>query len=149
MLLHPARGALLAAGLAAAIVLAEPAIPRAARAVDSVDAPPALVPVLSPTIHPPVARDASALWLAPTSADRSTARSNPASLNLLAGLKFYAQEKYDLALQRFASATTSKSPLRDYAAYYAGVSALRLQRFEAARSRFAAICASRVGVGCR
>jgi len=137
VLLHPARGALLAAGLAAAIVLAEPAIPRAARAVDSVDAPPALVPVLSPTIHPPVARDASALWLAPTSADRSTARSNPASLNLLAGLKFYAQEKYDLALQRFASATTSKSPLRDYAAYYAGVSALRLQRFEAARSRFA------------
>jgi peptidoglycan lytic transglycosylase len=102
-----------------------------------VDAPSTLVPVLTPTVHPPVARDAAHLWLAPTDADRTSARSNTALANLQAGLKFYAEQKYDLAVARFASADTPKSPLGGYAAYYAGVSELRLQRFDAARRRFA------------
>ena len=136
-----ARGTCLAAGLAAAIVLVEPATPGAARPVDPVSgspAPaPAPAPVLLPTVHPPVARQASNLWLAPTSAERAAVKSNAALVSLQSGLTFYAEQKYELALARFVSAATPKSPLRDYAAYYAGVSELRLQRFDAARRRFA------------
>jgi tetratricopeptide (TPR) repeat protein len=44
-----------------------------------------------------------------------------------------------LALGRFSSAASPKSPLRAHAAYYAGVCELRLRRFEAARRRFAAL----------
>jgi peptidoglycan lytic transglycosylase len=143
-----ARGSFLAAGLAAALLLVQPAIPRATpdpgpdpnadpRPSARLDVPPGLLPVLSPTVHPPVARDAADLWLAPTNAERLAARSDPALANLQAGLKFYADRKYDLAVARFASAATPKSPLAGYAAYYAGVSELRLQRFDAARRRFA------------
>jgi soluble lytic murein transglycosylase len=137
---HLARGSVLAAGLAAAIVLLQPAIPRATRdPALNIDLPQGLLPVLSPTVHPPVARDASALWLAPTAAERSAARANLALANLQAALKLYAEQKYDLAVARFASAASPKSPLAGYAAYYAGVSELRLQRFDAARRRFAAL----------
>ena len=129
------RGRAIAAGLVASMALGEPAVPRAARPIDAVNTSPA--PTLLPTVHPPVAREASALWLAPASADRAAAKSNPALGSLQTGLKLYAQEKYELALARFASASTPKSPLSDYAAYYAGVSELRLQRFDAARRRFA------------
>jgi tetratricopeptide (TPR) repeat protein len=45
-------------------------------------------------------------------------------------------EKYEQALGRFTAAATPTSPLRAHAAYYAGVSELRLNRFDAARRRF-------------
>ena len=102
---------------------------------------------LSPTIHPPVARDASQLWMAPSAADRTTATGNPALVHLQAALRLYADEKYEQALSRFASAATPKSPLRAHAAYYAGVSELRLRRFEAARRRFSELKGTQGFVG--
>ena len=91
----------------------------------------------SPTIHPPVARDAAQLWMAPSASDRAAAAAVPALVHLQAALRLYADEKYEQALARFSAASTPKSPLRAHAAYYAGVCELRLRRFEAARRRFA------------
>ncbi len=77
--------------------------------------------------------------MAPSVSDQTTARANPALVHLQAALRLYADEKYELALGRFSSAASPRSPLRAHAAYYAGVSELRLRRFEAARHRFAAL----------
>jgi soluble lytic murein transglycosylase len=75
--------------------------------------------------------------MAPSASDRTTATANPALVQLQAALRLYADQKYEQALGRFAAAATKTSPLRAHAAYYAGVSELRLGRFEAARRRFA------------
>src|SRR5262245_38695359 len=120
-------------GVVAVLLLADPAAPRA-------DRPPAdLAGAPSATVHPPVAREASQLWMAPSASDQTTARANPALVHLQAAIRLYSDEKYELALGRFASAASPKSPLRAHAAYYAGVCELRLRRFEAARRRFAAL----------
>lgn len=76
--------------------------------------------------------------MAPSSIDRA-AKIDPAVVHLQAALRLYADRKYEHALRRFVSAATPTSPLRAYAAYYAGVAELRLERFEAARRRFAAL----------
>ena len=117
-------------GLAGTIVLAKPL-------AQAPPTPPVSVVSLKPTEHPPVARDASSLWLAPSSADRAAAGSNAALKNLQEGLRLYAQQRYDQAVTRFLAAATPKSPLKNYGNYYAGVSELRLQRFDSARRRFA------------
>ncbi len=77
--------------------------------------------------------------MAPSQADRTAAAAHPALVHLQAALRLYADEKYELALSRFSSAAAPTSPLSAHAAYYAGVSELRLRRFEAARKRFAAL----------
>lgn len=77
--------------------------------------------------------------MAPSPSDRAKATAHPALVHLQAALRFYADENYDQALGRFSSAATAQSPLRAHAAYYAGVSELRLRRFEAARRRFAGL----------
>jgi soluble lytic murein transglycosylase len=77
--------------------------------------------------------------MAPSQADRAAAAAHPALVHLQAALRLYADEKYDLALSRFSSAAVPTSPLSAHAAYYAGVSELKLRRFEAARKRFAAL----------
>ena len=74
--------------------------------------------------------------MAPSESDRRAASSNASLVHFQAALRLYADAKYDTALARFSSAATEQSPLRDYASYYAGVSELRLGRFEAARRRF-------------
>jgi soluble lytic murein transglycosylase len=119
------------AAVAGALVLTTPATPRAERGAD--------VPVtsLTPTVHPPVARDASLLWMAPSDAVQTPTAAPPALAHLQAGLRLYADEKYEQALGRFSQAAAPTFPLRAYAAYYAGVSELRLRRFEAATRRFA------------
>ena len=108
-------------------MLGDPVAPAADRAS---------VPPLAPTIHPPVARDASQLWMAPASADRTAAAADPAIVHLQAALRLYAAEKYEEAVSRFSAAATHKTPLRPHALYYAGVAELRLRRFDAARRRF-------------
>jgi len=125
------RHPLAASGVVVVLLMTAPSAPSARRGAD------VAVATLSHTIHPPVARDASQLWMAPASSDRTTAAANPAHAHLQAALRFYADEKYEQSLSRFSSAAAAKSPLRAHAAYYAGVSELRLHRFEAARKRFA------------
>lgn len=131
------RSAGVATAAAGLLLLAEPAVPRAQ--------PPAAletIHALAPTVHPPVAREAASLWLAPTAADRFTATTNAALQDLQAGVRLFEQGKYELALTRFVAANTPESPLRNYASYYAGISELKLERFEAARKRFAEISGS-------
>ena len=135
------RGGLVLVGIAAVLAVAGTAAPRAERWPALVAGaggiePGASAPILSPTIHPPIARDVATLWMVPSDRERSAAISNRALGHLQAALKLYEQEKYEQALARFVAAATPGSPLRDYAAYYAGVSELRLKRFEAARRRF-------------
>ncbi len=131
MLLSIVRDTLVGVSVLGALVLIDPATPRADRAADVVAATP------TPTIHPPVARDAAHLWMAPSASDRTVAAANPALIHLQAALRLYADEKYEQALSRFSAAATPKSPLRAHAQYYAGVSELRLRRFDDARRRFA------------
>jgi soluble lytic murein transglycosylase len=127
------RHALAGSSIVGALLLTDPSAPQAQRFADVTAA------TLAPTAHPPVARDASQLWMAPAPSDRAKAAAHPALVHLQAALRFYADEKYDQALGRFSSAATAQSPLRTHAAYYAGVSELRLRRFEAARRRFAGL----------
>jgi soluble lytic murein transglycosylase len=128
----PLRGLLVGAGVVGALVLTDPASPRADRAaVEKIAGAP------TPTIHPPVARDASRLWMAPTASDQKSAAANQAHVHLQAALRLYADERYEQALARFVAAAAPKAPLRAHASYYAGVSELRMRRFEAARRRFA------------
>jgi len=124
---------LLVIGVAGTILLAKLVAVQLPQPSQNAAAP--LIAV-GPTQHPPVSREASSLWIVPTSADRTTAASSPALRNLQEGLRFYAQEKYELALSRFNAAAAPGSPLRDYGRYYAGVAELRLQRYENARRRF-------------
>jgi len=116
---------------AVAGVLVLTAAPRAGRGAD------VAVTNLAPTVHPPVARDASLLWMAPADSARTPTTAPPALAHLQAALRLYADEKYEQALARFSQAAMPTFPLRAYAAYYAGVSELRLRRFEAAGRRFA------------
>ena len=133
MLFSIVRDTLVGVSVVGVLVLSDPATPRADRGVDAVAATP------TRTIHPPVAQEAAHLWMAPSAADRTLAAANPALVHLQAALHLYAEEKYEQALSRFSSAATQKSPLRAHADYYAGVSELRLRRFEAARRRFAGL----------
>ena len=141
------RDGFVLAATAALVALTSPAVPHAQRSAVSPDTtvastgaePGNVRRLLSPTIHAPIARDPAALWLVPTDGDRAAAISTPAFIQLQAALKLYSQEKYDQALTRFVAAATPPSRLRDHAAYYAGVSELRLKRFEAARRRFAGL----------
>jgi soluble lytic murein transglycosylase len=126
------RGTLVGAGVIGALILTEPAAPRADRSESG-----EVASTLAPTVHPPVARDATQLWMAPSATDQSKAASNPSLVHLQAALRLYADEKYEQALGRFSSAAVASAPLRAHALYYAGVSELRLKRFEAARRRFA------------
>ena len=93
------RGASLAAGLASTIYLREPLGSASPRPVSSSSRGP-----LAPTAHPPVAREASSLWLAPTGSDRTAASSDTALRNLQEGLKLYAQQRYEQAMARFMAA---------------------------------------------
>lgn len=136
------RLALVASSVVGALLIPDVAIvPTLAGRADV-----ALTP-LSPTAHPPVARDASQLWMAPSASDRAAAAANPSLVHLQAALRLYADEKYEQALGRFSAAATPTSPLRVHAAYYAGVAELRLRRFEAARRRFAGLKNSEGFVG--
>ena len=124
------RHAAAVSSAAAALFFLHSAKPFADRPADTA------VATLAHTVHPPVARHAAQLWMAPSASDRTSAAAHPALVHLQAALRLYADEKYEQALSRFSSAAVPKSPLREYAAYYAGVCELRLRRYEVARRRF-------------
>jgi soluble lytic murein transglycosylase len=126
-----ARDTLLALGVGGALVLTYPAKPQADLAAEVEISTPA------PTIHPPIAREAAHLWMAPSASDRQAALSDPALVHLQAALRLYADEKYEQAFTRFSAGAVAASRLRVHSSYYAGVSELRLRRFESARRRFA------------
>ena len=77
--------------------------------------------------------------MVPSASDQQAAAADPALVHLQAALRLYADEKYEQALTRFSAAAVAGARLRAHSSYYAGVSELRLRRFEGARRRFAVL----------
>ena len=89
-------------------------------------------PQLLPTVHPAIPSNPSDLWLVPAENERS-ARSNPAFELLTAGLKRFQDGDYRAALTLFSNPAIAKTGLADYAAYYKGLTQLRLGQTAEAR----------------
>ena len=89
---------------------------------------------LAPTVHPPLPASASDLWLVPAESDRA-ARALSTYDPLVEGVKrFQEGEDYAGALALVTRPTLRTTPLADYAAYYTGLSQLRLGRFAEGRA---------------
>lgn len=102
-------------------------------------APPAAGPdqQLAPTSHAVLPADASELWLVP-SHDRG-ARTGRLYQPILEGMRRYTAADYDAALSFFSAPRLAETGLADYAAYYAGMSHLRLARADEALRIFEAV----------
>lgn len=92
------------------------------------------VAVLTPTSHPLISNDLSALWLAP---ERGTAAARPASRSpLAAASQHLASGEHHKALAAASQPASRQGALADYAAYYAAMAQLGLGHEEAARAEF-------------
>jgi soluble lytic murein transglycosylase len=110
---------------------------RAAKAAAS-DGNPLDPPVLTATTHPPISRDASALWLAPTAADLRLATTKPFS-TLKAAVQALkdgrAAESLKLMTPLVDGSMQAVSPLDAYVAYYAARADMGLSNFDRAEHR--------------
>lgn len=97
---------------------------------------PAGVTVLTPTPHPQVPRELSQLWLAP---ERGSAARSSSATSLGALAKLTADGDYSKALSVASQPIAKDGPLGQYAAYYAGVAQLRLNRAPDALKSFRAV----------
>jgi peptidoglycan lytic transglycosylase len=89
-------------------------------------------PQLSPTVHPAIPTNLSDLWLVPSEADRS-ARVVAQFEPLTTGVKRFQEGNYQAALPFFSTPALAKTALADYAAYYKGLTQLRLGQVADAR----------------
>src|SRR5690349_18890795 len=110
--------------LCASVFAQEPAIPAA--------------PQLAPTVHPAVPSQLSDLWLVPSETDRS-ALALAAFEPLTTGVKRFQEGNYQAALASFSNPTLAKTGLADYAAYYKGLTQLRLGQVAEARRTLDAV----------
>jgi len=86
-------------------------------------------PKLSPTAHPPVPGDLSAMWLAPAQG----AKLSPALANFIRGVKLLEEDdKPATALPLVSDQALASTPLADYARYYTGLALMKLERHAAA-----------------
>jgi soluble lytic murein transglycosylase len=92
--------------------------------------------VLAPTAHAPVPRDISAMWFAPQA---SGTGAPPRGGELMKAVNLAAKGHDANALAILARPALHEGPLAVYADYYAGVSQLRLARYEDARRSFGAV----------
>jgi soluble lytic murein transglycosylase len=93
---------------------------------------------LAPTLHPALPANESDLWLVPSARDRA-ARTIATYEPLAAGIKRYKDGDYAGALALVTRPTLAGTALASYAAYYAGLSQLRLGRLADARRTFDAL----------
>lgn len=95
-------------------------------------------PVLTATLHPPISRDASALWLAPTAADLQLATTKPFS-TLKAAVEALkdgrAAESLKLLTPLLDRSRQAVSPLDAYVTYYAALADIGLKDFDRAEHR--------------
>jgi soluble lytic murein transglycosylase len=94
---------------------------------------------IAPTVHPPLPRSASQLWLVPSEADRRS-RQSAANRGLAAAVRRYEADDYAgalTALDRLESAAA----IADYVDYYRGLAQLRLDNAKEARKTLAALVA--------
>jgi soluble lytic murein transglycosylase len=93
---------------------------------------------LAPTVHPPLPGTASELWLVPSDDDVNK-RALAAYQPLVDGAARYAAGDYAAALPLVSRPSLASTPLADYAAYYTGLTQLRLSRTPEARATFHAL----------
>jgi tetratricopeptide (TPR) repeat protein len=93
---------------------------------------------LVPTTHPALPDRASDLWLVPSD-DEPAAKSAAVYAPLAEGVKQYRDGNYDAALRLVSRASFASTALADYAAYYEGLSQLRLSRGTEARRTLSAV----------
>jgi len=93
-------------------------------------------PQLSPTVHPAIPTNLSDLWLVPSDADRN-ARVVAQFEPLTIGVKRFQEGNYPAALSFFSNPALAKTALADYAAYYKGLTQLRLGQVADARRTLA------------
>ena len=122
------RARFLALAAAAALAVALPPAPSA----QSPSAADALTQPLAATLHPPIPPDPFELWLAPRESPRRTA---PAVARFSAGVRLHEEARYKEALPLITGLPRS-SPLADYAAYYTGLTQVRLSRLDQAGTTF-------------
>jgi soluble lytic murein transglycosylase len=89
-----------------------------------------VVPVrLSPTAHPPVPGELSAMWLAPT----QSARLSPVLARFVRGVKLLEEDdKPAAALPLVSDKALASTPLAEYASFYTGLALMKLKRFDEA-----------------
>ena len=87
---------------------------------------------LRPTEHAALPSEASDLWLVPSAKDRA-ARTTATYQPLAEAAARYQSADYTASLALASRPSLVATPLGDYAAYYVGLSQLRLQRFAEAR----------------
>jgi len=112
------RSIMLPALCAALLTPQQPSIPAA--------------PQLVPTVHPAIPSNPSDLWLVPAETERAT-RSVAVFEPLTTGLKRFQDGNYQAALAFLSSPALAKTGLADYAAYYKGLTQLRLGQVAEAR----------------
>jgi soluble lytic murein transglycosylase len=79
-------------------------------------------PLLQPTVHAAVPQDVDDFWLVPSRSERADRQ----SASLAEAATAYAAGNYTAALSAAGRASAEGGPLADYAAYYQGLSELRL-----------------------
>jgi peptidoglycan lytic transglycosylase len=100
----------------------------------------ALVPPvpLEATSHPALPDDRSDLWFVPGPKARR-ARASAALLKFAEGVRAYTGGNYAAALPLVSARPLADTPLADYAAYYTGLTLLRLNRVDEARQALSAL----------
>lgn len=107
-------------------------VPRRASAVAS---------RLLPTEHPPLPGHRSHFWLVPelSVARTAAARAETTLTRFARGVKLFTDGDYAGALPLVSAPALVSTPLADYAAYYTGLTQLRLERFDEAKKTFDAL----------
>jgi soluble lytic murein transglycosylase len=99
-------------------------------------------PALTQTAHPPVSRDASALWLAPTAVELRLAASDP-FITLKTAVQALKDGRGAEALRVMTPLVDGSegagSPLDNYVAYYAALADFGLNNLDRARDRLQAL----------
>ena len=93
---------------------------------------PAGEPLLKATIHPRFSEDPSKLWMAPTSARRTTSE-------FAAAVKLEVDGNFAKALPILSQPSLQQGTLGDYALYYQGFAEMRVGRLSDARRTFQAL----------
>ena len=90
---------------------------------------------LTPTAHAAMPADASDFWLVPSASDRGS-RSFAQYEPLAEAVERFDAGKYAEAVQLASRSSLASTPLAGYAAYYVGLSQLRLLQTDQARATF-------------
>src|SRR5262245_28018641 len=98
---------------------------------------------LAPTVHAPMAGSLQEMWFVPSDAERKSRRS-VANQSLSDGVEAFGAGDYARAMGLVSTPGLAKSELRDWGAYYRGLSELKLGKASDARATFASIRARNV-----